>query len=454
MRQTFVAKKDKKSLLILFAGWGADYGYFKSISLPGHDIMVVWDYSDCSFDFNAVNGYTEIVVVAWSFGAIAASHLLSDGNNLPITMAIAINSTLNPDDDHYGIPHSVFQGTLDNLDEHNLTKFYRRMAGSTELFKEFIAKNGSQTISSLKIQLELIRDIAEENLSTDIWDIAFVADDDRIIPTQNQISFWTDHNVETTLIKGSHLSDIQHILDKTVRDKAIVARHFATSSSTYDKNACIQQEIARHVVGMISSCDGNILEIGCGTGILSRTLLDRFGEDIDLTLIDLNAGEIRGRQIIAADGETYLQSVPDNSIDIIVSTSTIQWFNSPRRFLLQCLRVLKYGGHAYISTFGSDTFRELSGIAPTLPFMTPAQWRSLIPKPFREADITDDCMTLSFADGTEVLRHMKLTGVNSVEASDDRLARMAAIKIIRHYPTDTDGRCKLTYNPIYIKLIK
>lgn len=67
------------------------------------------------------------------------------------------------------------------------------------------------------------------------------------------------------------------------------------------------------------------------------------------------------------------------------------------------------------------------------------------------AEVTEELMTLTFASPAEALRHVRLTGVNSLgTASSPAVTR----RIITSYPLSPDGSAPLTYQPIYITIRK
>ena len=143
MKYSFLKKDRKKSLILFFAGWSMDTTPFTGLSQLDCDSVVVYDYTDLSLEKNILDGYANVFVFAWSFGVYAAAYWLQKENVRP-TMAVAINGTLSPIDDEQGIPVGVFNGTLENLSEKSLLKFYRRMCQSTEQYTAFMSSKGGQ----------------------------------------------------------------------------------------------------------------------------------------------------------------------------------------------------------------------------------------------------------------------------------------------------------------------
>ena len=61
-------------------------------------------------------------------------------------------------------------------------------------------------------------------------------------------------------------------------DKELVAQRFFRSLDTYEDNAIVQREMADTLIMMLSNTGNtsysNCLEIGAGTGMLSRSLIN------------------------------------------------------------------------------------------------------------------------------------------------------------------------------------
>lgn len=457
MTFTFISRcNGSKRLLLLFAGWSAEPEWFDSIRPDGFDLLVVTDYrtaDTAALSGGEIDGYEEIVIVSWSFGVPAATRFMRDNPGLPFTLRLAVNGTPWPVDDNLGIPVSIFQGTLDNLSGKTLEKFDRRMCGGPTALPR------KRDIRELAEELKAIRHdysgcITEADAS--LWDIAVIGDSDRIIPPGNQRRAWEGH-ARTEEIKAPHFPDFKALLRDYVVNKELVANRFGNAKESYNDNATVQGQIARHLARMLYTpndsghipAGGKWLEIGAGTGLLTRLYCDKLGDGADLTLCDLSyiSPDLPGEKIIC-DAESYIRSLPDNCLDVILGASVIQWFHSPLRFIAQCRRVLRPGGTLLLSTFAPDNFPELrSFIYSPLKGPSAAEWGEAIGKLFSDSSVEEDSIALTFTSPRQLLDHMRRTGVNGLNG--DSVSSQRAVRAIMRSDMTT-----LTYRPIYVRATK
>ncbi len=441
-------------LLLLFAGWGTDPSLYSQPGVEGYDMMVAWDYTDIDIDTAAFSRYDEIAVVGYSFGVTAASYFLNTFPQLPVTARIAVNGTCHPVDDSRGIPQTIFDGTLAGLNPRSLDKFYRRMAGSGKLYKDMLPSlPPAPDTDSLKVQLEAI---GHRGSITADWDMAVVSDNDLIIPAGNQLRAWREADVPVKVIAGGHLPDFSGIFRTVLTDKGLVASRFSCAIDTYDRAATIQRHIAKRLVDLWNpdpeeSLD--ILEIGCGTGMSTRLYLDRVTPR-SLRLWDLSPAPSLPAvaDVTACDAEIAVTTLPGESLDVIFTSSTIQWFNSPGMFFRRCADALRPGGKMVVSTFGPATFgrlHSLTGITPS--YLDVNDLRRIIPRQTDIIAITDETVSITFDSAADMMRHIRATGVNAL-ASTGTVA--ASRRILNDYPRQEDGSVSLTYQPIYIILQK
>jgi 2-polyprenyl-6-hydroxyphenyl methylase/3-demethylubiquinone-9 3-methyltransferase len=93
------------------------------------------------------------------------------------------------------------------------------------------------------------------------------------------------------------------------------------------------------------------LEVGCGTGIVSRFLGEMVGE---LTVVDISGVLARqvGESLNCRWGQqdACALSVPDGSYDLVVSSEVIEHTPDPQRALREMCRVLRPGGCLVVTT--------------------------------------------------------------------------------------------------------
>lgn len=155
MKQVFIKKAQHARLFLFFAGWGADEHLFNYPVAEGYDYLLCFDYRTLDFDYALLDGYQSIHLAAWSMGVWAASCIFS-GKDYPWESLVAINGTPCPVHDCYGIPEAVFGGTVLHFSEQTLVRFRRRMCGSAEEVKLFLAHQPYRSLDELHEELALL----------------------------------------------------------------------------------------------------------------------------------------------------------------------------------------------------------------------------------------------------------------------------------------------------------
>ena len=249
-----------------------------------------------------------------------------------------------------------------------------------------------------------------------------------------------------------------------ITDKQTVKSRFDRNFESYNQQATVQQHIANKLANLLVELTPNnykrILEIGCGTGFLTRKMIANqalqtyFLNDLadtafhetcqHLSLLDRNK-----THCIAGDAETI--SLPDN-IDAIVSTSTFQWFNNLESFIAKANYLLNSEGIFAFSSFGKTNFSEIRSVLNVgLDYKSLDETVQSV-KPYFEILHAEEWLeTLPFQQPIDVLKHMKLTGVNSVGSSFFGKEKLS--EFTRNYQQNfstNDKSVTLTYHPIII----
>jgi biotin synthesis protein BioG len=190
--KTYIRRREKnEQLVIVYGGWGTDENVFIPFCTDEFDFILFYDYSaDDPLLLPEMKTYTKITLIGWSLGVWAAEYLLPKTGIKP-DVAIAVNGTPVPADDQYGIPLNIFEGTLNNISERNMMKFYLRMFGDKKTYRLNTEKIPHRTIKSLHDELRwLYNRIMEQKEPGFRWDYAVTSEKDRIFPAKNQIAYW------------------------------------------------------------------------------------------------------------------------------------------------------------------------------------------------------------------------------------------------------------------------
>ncbi len=190
-------------LIIFYNGWGMDSTPFRPLFSQKYDVLGCYDYSDdhCSIDIKSLaQAYDRIHLIGWSMGVAHGHRHFQDVADY-FDKTIAINGTLKPVDELYGIPVNICKATLDALSEETSVKFYRRMCRSSSVFKSFMHNRPQRVIDDMKNELAAIMtDLQEIDGADSIYSDIIISDTDMIVPTKNQVRFWSE--VKTGKIKS------------------------------------------------------------------------------------------------------------------------------------------------------------------------------------------------------------------------------------------------------------
>lgn len=152
--------------------------------------------------------------------------------------------------------------------------------------------------------------------------------------------------------------------------KTRIAQSFAKAAETYDAAAHTQAQVGQRLFELLpqTNPEQRVLDLGCGTGFLSRHWLARQKTLPYLIHLDLAEGMVSyarhglSEQLphaawLVGDGEAL--PFADRSLDGIVSNLAIQWCTNLQLLMEEIKRVLQPGGWCLCSTLGCDTLNEL-----------------------------------------------------------------------------------------------
>ncbi|WP_297578295.1 malonyl-ACP O-methyltransferase BioC [uncultured Helicobacter sp.] len=242
--------------------------------------------------------------------------------------------------------------------------------------------------------------------------------------------------------------------------KERIRQGFQRAKPTYAQNAKVQQTMQQKLLAILRKhCKtrnlGNILELGCGNGLLARNLALSFEFEsyLAVDLVDFSNDFIKIQKdiphkidFLQADFEDLAQisnKNPNLQYDLILSNASMQWVNQ-RGFLPQLSVLLRPNGILAFSTFGAENYQELrASCGIGLEYLEPKDYAEILQSDFKILESFEARIPLHFSNTLALFRHLRDTGVNSLQQG---------FRLNKKFLTDYATRFHnvLTYHPIYL----
>ncbi len=227
--------------------------------------------------------------------------------------------------------------------------------------------------------------------------------------------------------------------------KERIRRCFDRARDTYVKAAMVQ-------AGVAETCARNvprghypaIIEIGAGGGVLTHRVAARCSHErylgVDISpgmLAQIDKSDLTCPEFVAADAEHL--DVAAHTFDLLVSSSTFQWYRTPERSIPDNFRLLRSGGCFFDRYFIDGTFPEITaasgatGFGSLLPLRTDAFYRDVVgalaPEKLEFARSTHVTHHASVPD---LLRAHQATGATAT-SGQKRPSKDAYKRFVEHY---------------------
>lgn len=192
MQYKWLNQEGNNKVIIFFNGWGMDEGAVKHLNCEDYDVLMFYDYNTLvtDFDFESLNIYPQKNLIAWSMGVMVASMSKWDPNCF--AQAVAINGTLKPVDENFGIHPKIYDLTIKGFNEKGRGRFISSM------FEDKTEISCNRDIENQHLELIALKEYSS-NLNFK-YNKFLISDNDKIIPTKSQVAFW---GIEPNL-KGGH----------------------------------------------------------------------------------------------------------------------------------------------------------------------------------------------------------------------------------------------------------
>ena len=259
----------------------------------------------------------------------------------------------------------------------------------------------------------------------------------------------------------------------------LIEKRFSDSATTYDAYAQVQKFACDSLSGLISSSDavnanGPIMEIGCGTGLLSENLTKLFPNH-HLSFLDISQSMIthtksRLETIIKpesakmtfhiADGEAFFSAAETmtqhQKYSTIVSSFTFQWFNKLEQTTTKIIEHLGSGGRLFFSMPSEGSFVEWEAMSTELnlpftanPLPKVDLFFSIAKKLDCQLDVRELYFTERYANSLDFFISLKNIGANtSTRPPEDSLSTTQLRHLVKHWNKRTKNRITVTYRII------
>ena len=243
-------------------------------------------------------------------------------------------------------------------------------------------------------------------------------------------------------------------------NKILIEQRFTKALNTYKNNATIQIYMVNELLALIKKISNkekfnDVFEFGCGCGLLTNEYIKKYdfntylANDIVEKCSDYILQISEKIEFICGDIEKINF---DKKFDLIISNATFQWLNNPNKTVNTLISYLKPNGTLAFTTFGIDNFKELKQLGYGLDYMDINSLKSLFGTKQNSLFIKEEIKILEFKTPYEVLKHIKLSGVNAIGKTSFTKSKLNKLinDYYKYFKATDKHSVSLTYHPIYI----
>jgi len=219
-------------------------------------------------------------------------------------------------------------------------------------------------------------------------------------------------------------------------DKNEISQNFSRSAPDYEKHALLQKQLADELLRDLSTHQPinptTILDLGCGTGYLTRQLAELFpkaeviGIDIAPGMIEEAQSRKEQQNLKYEIGDGEMPFFAENHFDLVVSNASLQWMDIGKA-LSSVTRIVADKGYFIFNTFGARTLFEMreSGFRVN-DFVPLENIKKLAAKDFRVERLESRLVTQSFPGTRGLLLHLKAIGAWGRDKGEKKAREVAS----------------------------
>ncbi len=254
-------------------------------------------------------------------------------------------------------------------------------------------------------------------------------------------------------------------MNRLASHNASVAAAFSAAAATYENGADVQFNVAGRLSARIAklplSPAPRILEIGCGTGFLSRKLRESF-RDASWTITDIspqmlercraNLGPVQDTSFKVMDGEAPSFATGER-FDLICSSLAFQWFENLPATLAKLADLLVPGGHIAFATLAEHSFSEwrrayakIGADPAVLDCLPMADIQHAFPEG-GTAEVDEEHIAQPYANGHAFLRKLRQIGADMPRSGHRPAPAGTLRRVLRAFDSGPDTH--VTYHVAY-----
>jgi len=194
-----IFNSDLNEIIVFFNGFALDANPFWFLQNQNKAILQISSYNDLKFNFidEILIKYNKKYLISYSLGVFVAAYYLLN-RKFDFEKIIAINGTLKPIDEKFGINLKMFDLTIKLFDNIGNEKFYRNMFDNEVEYNEFMIRQPFGDALQRKEELIFLKNLI---LSKDLAEMkknfnqVYISKNDRIMPYKSQKLYWEGANV-------------------------------------------------------------------------------------------------------------------------------------------------------------------------------------------------------------------------------------------------------------------
>jgi len=247
-------------------------------------------------------------------------------------------------------------------------------------------------------------------------------------------------------------------------EKKYIKSRFSKGISTYDSNADVQKQIVNVLLSELQKVHpskkfGNVLEIGCGSGILTSAFLEAYAPSKYVA------------NDIAPNAEKYLEAIfaqypqtacsfksgdaekmnHPTTYELVISSSVFQWFSNIVQFFEDIAQATKKDSLFAFATFGSQNYREIKATTGVgLDYTEKMDLLDHLSSNFEIVYEKEFEIISEFDNPKAVLKYIKQLGVNGISKQFWGKKKLQAFIAEYSELYSVNNDVTLTHHPIII----